>query len=302
MKSNQKILILILLVGLLALCNFFIWQEIFKMRKDVLEVIFFDIGQGDAAFIETPQGHQILIDGGPSNKILEKLSKNLPFWDRTLDLIILSHPDADHLSGLNYVLQSYKVENILWNGVKRDTKTFEYWLDNLDKEKQKQNANIIIAQKGQTIKLGRAKIYIFYPFENLQDKVFEKTSNDTSVVFKFLFGKNSFLFTGDINKKVEKGLIDHKNLLSSNLASQVLKVAHHGSKTSTSKEFLERVRPELAVISLAKNNPFKHPHQQVLKNLQEFSVKILRTDQSQDIKIISNGKDIIRIMSSNLII
>lgn len=283
MKPKEQFFLLI--IFLLALSNFFIWKEIFDFSKGLIEVIFFDVGQGDAIFIETPQGHQILIDGGPSKKILEKLNKNIPFWDRTIDLIILTHPDADHLAGLNYVLVNYKVKNILWNGTKKETQTFKDWEKNLLKEKEKDGANVVVAQKGQKIKASDAKFYILHTPENLEKKIFKKSANETSIVSKLFFGKSVFLFPGDIDQKIEKQLLSEKI----DLSAQVLKVAHHGSKNSGLEEFLKEVNPDFAVISSGKNNPFHFPHQEILEKFQEIETKILRTDQQGDIKMVSDG-------------
>ncbi|MDI6883333.1 MAG: ComEC/Rec2 family competence protein [Patescibacteria group bacterium] len=287
MKWERKVFLVI--IFLLVLANFFVWQEVFGLDGK-LKVIFFDVGQGEAIFIETGLGHQILIDGGPSERILEKLAKELPFWDKTLDLVILTHPEKDHLFGLNYVLERYKVENIFWTGVKKDTKTYGEWQEKINKEQ----AKITIAQRGQKIKAGEVQIFIFYPLENLEGKLFEKNSNDSSLVAKLFFGKNTFLFTGDITEKTEKELLirDNSRLNSQGLASQVLKVAHHGSKTSSSKEFLAEVLPEIAIISCGRNNPSRHPHQETLHRLQEFAIKILRTDEVGDIKIVSDGNNL----------
>jgi len=274
---------LILVVVLLFLTNFYLWQYILQLDGN-LEILFFDVGEGDAIFVETPQGHQILIDGGPSKKILEKLQMEIPFWDRTLDLVILTHPENDHLRGLNYVLERYKAKNILWNGVLRDTEVFKEWKETLKEEK----ANEVIAQAGQKIKAGNTKIFILYPFENLKGKKY-KDSNDTSVIARLVFYKNSFLFTGDATKKTEQQLLDREV----DINSDVLKVGHHGSKTSTSKEFLKEALPEIAVISCGRNNRYGHPHQEVLQNLQDFGITILTTSQKGDIKLISNGKDLI---------
>jgi len=288
MKWKRKVFLSV--IFLLVLANFFVWKGIFDLSEGVLKVVFFDIGQGDSIYIETSQGHQILIDGGPSGKkILEKLSGEIPFWDKSLDLVILTHPDADHLSGLNYVLKRYKVENILWNGVKKDTETFNNFQKNLEKERKEEKANIIITQRGQRIKAGKTEIFVLYPFQNLEDEFFKENTNDTSVVVKLSFYENNFLFTGDISEKVEKELIIGDSYLSLN--SQVLKVAHHGSKSSTSRDFLKTVKPEIAVISCGINNPYGHPSQNALSNLQEFGINILRTDQKGDIKIVSNGKN-----------
>lgn len=250
-----------------------------------LEVNFFDVGQGDSIFIESPKGHQILIDGGPGSAILEKIGKEMPFWDRTIDLIILTHPERDHLAGLLEVLKRYKVENILWTGIVRDTQEFKEW----EKAIEEERANVKISQSGQKITVLPGKLYIeiLYPAENLEGQEL-KNSNNTSIVSRLAFNENSFLFTGDIQKSTEKKLAEGET----NLDSDVLKISHHGSKTSSSKEFIEKVLPEIAVISAGKGNSYGHPHQEVLDILGSYGIRILRTDQAGDIKIISDGENI----------
>jgi competence protein ComEC len=201
-KENEKFVLFIL--GFLFLANFFAWIVVFDLKSHkFLKVNFFDVGQGDAIFIETPTRHQILIDGGPSPKIIEKLAREIPFWDRSIDLIILTHPEKDHITGLLEVLKRYKVENILWTGIVRDIPEYKEWLNLIGKEK----ANVKIAKAGQKIscKNCKWKIEVFYPFENLEGEEFED-SNNTSIVSKLIFGNSSFLFTGDIYKDVEESL------------------------------------------------------------------------------------------------
>jgi len=282
MVDRKKLSLLVILF--LFLANLVVWQIIFYLNQDnFLEVTFFDIGQGDAIFIETPYKNQILIDGGPNSMILEKLVEEMPFWDKTIDLIILTHPEADHMTGLLSVLESYDVERILWNGIVRDTSQYDKWKEMI----QKEDAEIIIAHSSQEIKIGKVSLDILYPFESLKGEEI-KDSNDTSIVSRLSFGNNSFLFTGDATKVSE-----NKIMSNCELNSDVLKVGHHGSKTSTSPEFLENVLPGIAVISCGKDNSYGHPHVQVLKSLQELGINILRTDQDGDIKIISNGNNLI---------
>jgi competence protein ComEC len=282
-KGNEKFVLFIL--GFLFLANFFAWIVVFDLRSHkFLEVNFFDVGQGDAILIETPQRHQILIDGGPSSKIIEKLTREIPFWDRSIDLIILTHPEKDHLTGLLEVLKRYKVENILWTGIVRNIPEYKEWLNLLEKEK----ANVKIARAGQKIfcKNCQWKIEIFYPFESLGGIEFED-SNNTSIVSKLIFGNSSFLFTGDIYRDVEESL----TLTPFDLSSKVLKVAHHGSKTSSSEKFLENVSPEIAIISVGENK-YGHPNKEVLETLKRYGIKVLRTDREGDIKLISDGINI----------
>jgi len=286
MRENKKIKFLLFFTLFLFLSNFFVWKGIFLLTRKPLEVIFFNIGQGDSIFIKNNQGHQILIDGGPDKSILEKIDKELPFWDKTIDLVILTHPEYDHLKGLNYVLEKYKIENILWTGIERETKVFSDWLEVLKKEEE-EGAKIFIAQESQKIKAGQIQLNILYPFESLEGQIFKGDSNDSSIVANLLFGENSFLFTGDINQKVEK------DILVFDLGSDVLKVAHHGSKNSSSEDFLIKVQPSIAVISCGLDNSYGHPHQDVLNKLENFGIKVLRTDRDGDIKIISNGDELI---------
>lgn len=254
-------------------------------RPDFFEVVFFDVGQGDSIFIKTPQGHQILIDGGPDSTVLEKLGKEMPFWDRTLDLIILTHPSADHLNGLLMVLERYQVEQILWTGIEVDTLGYQQWLELIAKE----NAALFIAQSGQRIKIGEnAFLDILHPVKNLEGQKIKggKAINNTSIISRLVFEENSFLFTADIEKRAEQEIIDREV----HLESDILKVAHHGSKTSSSEEFLAAVSPEIAIISVGRGNPYGHPHQETLEILEKYDIKTLRTDLDGDIKIIFSGK------------
>ena len=279
-------------VVLLVLANFFVWQEVWGLGGGVgggLEVVFFDVGQGDSAFIKTPDGHQVLIDSGPSGPlILEKLAQEMPFWDRTIDLIVLTHPDYDHQRGFLDVLDRYQVENILWTGGTRETKTFLKWLEKIEQE----NANIVIAQKGQQIRVGDSQFFVFHPFESLEGVSVEKKSNESSIIMKLVYGNNSFLFTGDVSKDEEEELLVRSDL-PIGIGVDVLKVAHHGSKTSNSKQFLGIVNPEFAVISAGRDNKYGHPAEQTLNSLQEFAIKVLRTDELGDIRITANNSGLL---------
>jgi competence protein ComEC len=280
--------IILIFAGFLLVLNIFVWQEIFALSGSRnLKVNFLNVGQGDSAFIQTPENHQILIDGGPSSTVLVKLAKNMPFWDKEIDLVILTHPESDHMQGLLDVLQRYKADYILWSGVKKTAAEYDEWVKVLAYQKSI-GAKIIIAKSGQEIKAGNVLINILYPFESLEGKDMKNTSNDSCVVSKLLFGKNSFLFTGDISSVAEKELVNSGE----NILSDVLKVAHHGSKYSTSDLFLQGVKPKIAVISVGAKNTYGHPTPETLQRLADFGVKTLRTDQNGDITIISNGNNL----------
>jgi len=284
-KTSKREKLIWIILGLLFLINVIAWFVVYDLNKPrFLEITYFDVGQGDSIFIETLQGHQILIDGGPSSAVLEKLGQEMPFYDKSIDLIILTHPEHDHYFGLLEVLKRYEVENILWTGIIRDTAEWEEWMRLIKEE----GAQIIIAQAGQRIILQEEPfifIDILYPFESLESQEI-KRSNETSVVAHLFFEDVSFLFTGDIIKKTEKQLVEKGSYLESN----VLKIAHHGSKSSSSSEFLEKALPELAIIQVGENS-YGHPYPEVLARLEEFDIQVLRTDLSGDIKIVSDGSN-----------
>lgn len=243
-----------------------------ELNRSDLEVIVFDVGQGDSIYIGTKDNFQVLIDGGPSSAVLEKLGQEMSFYDRTIELIILTHPDHDHLSGLLEVLKRYEVKNILWTGVIKDTAEYEEWVRLIEREQ----ANIIIAEAGQNINLDRPglSLLVLHPFESLEGKEV-KDSNNTSVVVKLIFKDKSFLFTGDIPQKIENQLI--------NVDADILKVAHHGSKGSSSAEFIQSVSPETVVISVG-DNSYGHPAEEVLQLFEQFGIQVLITKELGDIK------------------
>ncbi len=280
-----------LILSFLLICNVFSWLVVYDLsRPQFLEVIFFDIGQGDSIFIETPDNYQILIDGGPTNVILEKLGKEMDFWDRRIDLIILTHPEHDHIAGLIEVLKRYEVENIVWTGILRDTAEYKEWVRLIEEE----GSNIKIVQAGQRIITPNLFFQILYPLENLKGQDVKNTNN-VSIINRLVFNNTSFLFLGDAYKSVERKLMNNGTYLD----SDILKVGHHGSKTSTSKELLESVNPQIAVISAGKDNRYGHPYEEVLEILNDYGIRILRTDEMGDIKIISDGDKIKIINSKN---
>jgi len=279
---------LLIFAGFLFLLDIFLWAEVFDLNKSQnLTVNFLDVGQGDSIFIETPQHHQILIDGGANSSALQKMSSFMPFFDRTIDLVILTHPEKDHMQGLIDILQRYKADYILWTGVKKQDPEYYAWMDILTKQKN-MGAKIIIAEYGQRITAGNVFIDTLHPFESLENKELKETSNDAGVVARLIFGKNSFLFTGDMSGNLEKEFVREDI----NVDSNVLKVAHHGSKYSTSEEFLQNVNPEIAVISVGAENSYGHPTPETLQRLEKFGIKIFRTDKDGTVEVSSDGENI----------
>lgn len=278
-RTSKKLQLNILVI--LFIITIIVWTFIFIEERDseLLEVDFFDVNQGDSIFIEAPNGNQVLIDGGPDSTILEKLGKELPFYDRSIDLLILTHPEADHISGLLEVLKRYKIGTILYTGIFRETQEYQEWLRLIEKE----NIPILIVQAGEVVRLGEnLNLYILYPFENLSGQKIKDT-NDTSVIARLVYGNNSFLFTGDIGFSTENKLLN----AGIHIDSDVLKVGHHGSKYSTSKEFLELIGPEIAIVQAGEENQYGHPSEEVLERLD--NIRIFVTGKDGDIEILSDG-------------
>lgn len=275
------------ILGILSIIAVLVWIYIFNFENQlgVLEVDFFDIGQGDAILIEAPFSKQILIDGGPDGKIMEKLGNEIPFYDKTIEIVVVTHPDADHITGLVEVLKRYNVGEIIETGILSDSKIYQEWR----RQVKEKNIPVIIAKAGEVIKLSpEINLSVIYPFENFSGKSISNINN-VSIVSRLVYGDYSFLFTGDLEKSGEYSLIDN----GINLKADVLKVGHHGSKTSTSDLFLEAVNPDIAVIQVGKNNKYKHPTDEVLKRLQ--NINTLRTDIEGDIEICVYGGELLKV-------
>ena len=236
-----------------------------------LKVYFLDVGQGDSIFIETENKMQILVDGGPDNRVIQKLSEVMPFWDRTIDLVVLTHTDRDHIGGLPEVLKRYKVKGIIETGIECEKPECLAWEELKGKEKA---ANILVKLGDSVILDENTRILILNPFDSMADKKVSKTNN-TSVVAKLIYGQYSVLLTGDIEKQIEEKLV----LAGVDIDTDYLKLPHHGSKTSSTEEFLDKTSPLLAFISLGLNNRYGHPHQEVVSRLEKKNIKYYRTDE-----------------------
>lgn len=285
----QKFKILIFTIGIFLLINLIIlgyWFVLFNgnVLEGNLRVIFLNVGQGDAALIQTSQ-QNILVDGGPDKNIIYKLDQYIPFYNREIDLMILTHLDSDHLTGLVEVLKRYSVKKIINNGLKDYNSIALEW----EKLIQEKNIPQQIVDIPLNIKLDEQTLIEFlWPSQDLINKS-KGDDNFTSLVFKLIHGNNKFLFTGDLPKEAEEILV----VTGRDLNADVLKVGHHGSKYSSGLEFLQRVAPEYGIISVGTDNNFGHPTLRVLKNLENINAKILRTDQLEDIIFLSNGQELI---------
>jgi competence protein ComEC len=262
---------------------------IFALRglsDDKLHVVFLDVGQGDAIFIQTPSGKQVLVDGGPSETaLLSQLGRHMPFWDRTLDVVILTHPEADHVTGLIAVLERYQVETVIYRDLEHESEVYARWLQLLAAE----GATICSGEAGFRLTLDPGlEMVVLHPGAELEDD-----ANNNSVVTRLTYGEISVLLTGDIEAEVERGLVGAHRvgaIRESPLQSTVLKVAHHGSCSSTTQAFLDAVAPEVVVISVGADNRFGHPCDEVLERLE--GLPVYRTDEHGAVEIISDGMQV----------
>lgn len=283
MERLKKYLPYILLISLLIL-TIGIWFFIFRYNthNNYLKVVFLDVGQGDSIYIEAPNKKQILIDGGPDAKLLSSLAQVIPFADRSIDMIVATHPDMDHIGGFPLLIDNYKITSIIENGVTSDTKISS----SLEEKILKNKINKIIARRGMRIILDEKKnIYldILFPDRDISDL----DSNDGSIVAKLIYGDNSFMFTGDATLYTEN-LIEW-NESDDTLRSDVLKLGHHGSRTSSSILWLEKVSPEVTIISAGKNNRYGHPHKELLDRLSSLHIPFLNTAEKGNIIFKSDG-------------
>lgn len=272
------------LLGALFLANCLIWVVLLNKGQDFLVVNFLALPEGEAILIELPGDTQVLIDGGENRNVLEKLNTKMPFYDRKIELIIFTHPHEDHLGGLIEVLRHYEVEQILETSVLDESSFYKTW-HGLVKEK---GIPVKTARRGELIKYGnRDLIRILYPLQ-VMEGIEMKNLNNSSVVAKLFYGGKRFLFVGDLEKEGEMDLIKSGEILT----ADVLKIGHHGAKTSSTKEFLGKVNPAIAVIEVSPDNEFGHPHSEVLERLKNLDIKVFRTDLEGDIEMMTDGESL----------
>lgn len=243
-----------------------------------LTVSFLDVGQGDAILVTTPSKKQILIDGGATHKILEELSSEISYFDRSLDVVIATHPDADHVTGLIPTLVKYDVSTIITSPMTSDTGVFK----ELNSQIESEGADVRIGKKGDTIDFGDGVVlYILYPGERIV-----RDTNDASVSVVIIYKEHSFLLTGDLSQAYEPELIQSSYIKN----VTVYKAGHHGSNTSSGEQLLSYTKPEYAVISAGKDNTYGHPHKEVLKRLSVYAKETFSTIDNGRITFTSDGK------------
>lgn len=269
-----RVLVLLFLCGLLYEARFLYLTH--PWESDQLTVWVFDVGQGDAIFIDGPE-KQVLIDGGRGSSVLNRLSTVMPFYDPSIDLVIATHPHADHVGGLDDVLGHYDVADVWWNGEgykSEDQAAFE------DRFSQ---THASIPQIGDIYDLGNGAVLsvVYVPSLSFHETL--EDPNDASIVCLLTYGETTILLTGD------SGIEQEQLFVAALPHVDVLKVGHHGSDTSTSATMLNRIMSDAAIISVGVNNDYGHPDPVILDRLMRFEIPVWRTDQDGNIRVTTNG-------------
>jgi len=273
MSKNKAILLILFLF----VFDVFVWEQIIfnAPKKDRSDLYFLNVGQGDSELVILEGNIKILIDGGPSGKIVSELEKIIKPIDRYLDLVILTHPQTDHFTGLIDVLKRYQVGAFIYNGLDSDSASFK----ELRSIIEKRNVSKIVLAEGDKIKHLQDEFIVLSPNKNiLQDS----NINDTCLVLQLISQKTKALFTGDLEGKIEKELV---NKYGDNLRSDILKVPHHGSKYSSTDTFLQVIKPKISVIEVGKNS-YGHPASETLNRLANIGSQIFNTYKNDTVKII----------------
>lgn len=252
-----------------------------QSQPKVVSVSFLDVGQGDSIFIETPDGHQIVIDGGVDARALAELGKIVSPGDHTIDVVVATHPDADHIAGLIPIVRRYDVTTFIAPDYDSDTAVYRELMQTVHDTVP----NITNGFIGDRIDTGDGVTIDFLAPYNLDTQ----ESNDVSIVAKLAYGNFSVLLTGDASIMIEQQLV---HWYGDQLHSDILKAGHHGSRTSSIASFVRAVSPEFGIISAGKNNRYGHPHQQVLNILEKANVEILATYDQGTITFQSDGLNV----------
>lgn len=263
-----------LVLGILAFIAVLIFYALGQKENQPLQVVFLDVGQGDGMLASLPGDVQVLVDAGPSGELASKLSRYVPFYDRDIELAILTHPHADHLRGFLEIFKNYNVKNFVFSGASYSSRVYTDFMEALKKE----GSSVYLARTGDVISYqGRPILKILSPDKITLGQNFKKI-HDANIVSQLELGSKKFLLMGDAEEVMEFVLI------ASNAITDVdiLKVGHHGSKTSTSAKLLQAARPEEAVIQVGRNS-YGHPNPAVLDRLGQIGAKVFRTDQVGDI-------------------
>ena len=265
----------------LITCSILLWSIVIREnRSGVLTVTFLNVGQGNATFIESPTGVQVIIDGGPNKILMREISAVKPWYDRHVDALIVTNPDRDHYEGFFGLLDKYSVDVFMESGIQDTSAEFKSLQQKLSNKKIPD----ILARRGQVIDIGGgAYIKILFPDRDVSGLA----SNNASIVARLVYGNTSLLLQGDSPQAMENYLA---SLDSADLKSDLIEVGHHGSRTSSSDIYIKAVSPKYAIISAETGNSYGHPHKETLEVLDKFGVQTLATCKMGRITFESDGK------------
>jgi len=278
------------ITGLVLLFNF-----LMSLPDGKLHIFFCSVGQGDAVYIRFPDGRDMLIDGGPNDAVLSCLGHHMPFWDRSIDIVALTHPENDHLQGLLTVVERYHIGLLVRSDVHNDSEGFTRLLKLLKDRAIRER----FVAAGEQIDVGGLRMVVMWPsldqIASMKPRMVSDDSsvlgvstgnlNDGSLVLWMRYGVFDAWFSGDADTHVES---KYRGSRLADSTVEVLKVPHHGSKSGISLEYLDWLKPQLAIISVGRNM-YGHPSKEVLSLLADKSIRLLRTDMHGDIEIISDG-------------
>ncbi len=248
--------------------------------KNQLKVAFMDVGQGDAILLTTPNRRHILIDGGPDSTILTRLGEEMRFYEHSIDLVVPSHNHADHITGLNNVLERYDVKKMWISGAIHTTNEYLEMLQNI---KQK-NIAAEVAFKGKVFEVDGLQLEVIHPLASAEGTQ-PDDQHDATIVIRASYGNKSFLLTGDIDESHEQIMVADN----APLRADVLKVPHHGSKSGLALNFLNLINPQYAVIQSGKDNKFGHPAPSIIDKLESKGIAIFRNDSHGTIRFFTAG-------------
>lgn len=251
-------------------------RESRRLADGKLHLYVLNIGQGDAILLRTPRGRHILIDGGPDLTVLEELGKHLSYFRRRIDLLVLTHPDKDHVAGLPEAVRRHHIDRVMLTGVERALPRYAELIDVLDER----NNPLIVPNPQEDIDLGDGVLIdVLWPDAATMDPGME--TNRSSIVLRILYGPHAVMLTGDADEWTETQILAS----GAPVRSTVLKLGHHGSRTSTATSFLLAVQPMLAIVSAGKDNAYGHPHPSILARLKSLGIPVRSTMEEGTIEL-----------------
>jgi competence protein ComEC len=280
-RTNLKLIFLCTGILIAAIIIDRAYHEYYATK--LAEVVVLDVGQGSSAYIADPGGYELVIDTGPTMEGIRGIWRYRPFWDRTIDEVLISHGDRDHMAMLPYLIRHFDISHISWAVREYDNALLQTTQELIDLHNQGTQAVSFGDSYSPSEYL---EIDILWPRERYESS----NRNNRSVVAQLSYGEMDILFPGDIEASVERELVDEYG---SNLQSEVLILSHHGSRTSSAQEFLQAVDPELVIVSAGADNPYGHPHAEVTQRVRKLGIPLLSTAEAGDIRMVSSTSSIV---------